>query len=235
MSGPGLYEHIVPVAWRDGFTSHKMQLGWYRKSKLSSRRSNIWSACLLILLDTPLTTDFSLTEHPGYLRVYGGPYSLSVPACPTMFLRKQTHRHCTWETRLSFLPVSDHTEAGTVLWWNHFTYSSLGIRKSGSNRIIKFCPSEGISLAHQLSLKAEVILVIECGEKYRFGYREVTDCEGTDSDINWVGTVDNRLATRSPPVGAPFTGMMFGLYAYGERKRCLAPADFAYAEIREAT
>lgn len=62
-------------------------------------------------------------------------------------------------------------------------------------------------MAHVLSLSAEVILVIECGERYRFGYREATDREEEESDIHWVGTVDNRLATKSPPVGAPFTGM----------------------------
>lgn len=36
--GPGLYQHAIPVSWRDDFSSPKLQLGWYRKSK-SARKS----------------------------------------------------------------------------------------------------------------------------------------------------------------------------------------------------
>lgn len=179
------------------------------------------------VLDTPLKTDFSLTERPNHLRLYGGPYHLSVPACPTLFLRKQTHQFCTWETRLSFLPLSEHTEAGTVVWWNYFTFSSLGIRAQSGRRIIRFQPSEGNSVECHLDSTTDVILVIECGNCYRFGYRLVTE-----SHIHWMGRVTNRDATKAPLVGAPFTGMMLGLYAFGERQRCLTPADFAYAEFR---
>jgi hypothetical protein len=31
----------------------------------------------------------------------------------------------------------------------------------------------------------------------------------------------------SPPVGGAFTGMMFGLYAFGNGEPCLDPADFS--------
>lgn len=30
--GPGLYQHDIPVSWKDDFPSPKLQLGWYRKS-----------------------------------------------------------------------------------------------------------------------------------------------------------------------------------------------------------
>lgn len=46
-----------------------------------------------------------------------------------------------------------------------------------------------------------------------------------------MGEVSNEVMTRDPPVGAPFTGMMLGLYAFGELERCLVPADFRYAEL----
>lgn len=144
-----------------------------------------------------------------------------------MFLRKQIHRFCTWETKLSFHPDSEHTEAGTVLWWNYFTYVSLGIRKRGKSRILQFRQSGGSLMDHTLSLTSEVVLVIECGNEYRFGYRE-----STDPDVAWIGTVDNITAAKSPPLGAAFTGMMLGLYAFGERQRSMTPADFSYAEFR---
>jgi beta-xylosidase len=178
-------------------------------------------------IDTPFVTDYSLTERPNYLRLHGGPYNLSVPASPTMFLRKQTHHFCRWETRLSFEPTAAETEAGTVVWLNYFTYSSIGIRKDGKGRFIRFRPSKGDTVERRLDTKTAVTLTVDCGTEYRFGYRE-----DTHSDVHWIGSVSNNAATTAPPVGANFTGMMLGLYAFGERQRCLAPADFAYAEFR---
>lgn len=146
--------------------------------------------------------DYSLAERPNHLRLYGGPYNLSLPACPTLFLRKQTHNSCTWETKLSFHPTSQHTEAGTVVWWNYFTYSSLGIRKGdGPGRRIRFRPSEGDVIEKTLDATSEIVLVIECGDEYKFGY-----CESSTSEICWIGTISNGAATKAPPVGAPFTG-----------------------------
>ena len=178
-------------------------------------------------LDTPFVKDYSLTECPNHLRLYGGPYNLSVPASPTMFLRKQTHQICTWETELFFQPTVDETEAGTVVWLNYFTYSSIGVRKDSKGRFIRFRPSEGDIVEHRLDFKTAVTLTVDCGSEYRFGYRE-----GTESDIHWIASVSNSAATAAPPVGANFTGMMLGVYAFGERQRCLDPADFAYAEFR---
>ncbi|KAF7596056.1 hypothetical protein BBP40_003837 [Aspergillus hancockii] len=211
---PHLEEYQNHVSWKDDFSSPQLQLGWYRKN-------------------TPTRTDYSLTERPSHLRLHGGPYNLSVPGCPTLFLRKQTHRYCTWETRLSFHPQSPHTEAGTVLWWNYFTYSSIGIRLSSTKegaRIVRLQLAEGEIIARELnSARSDVVFVIECGDRYRFGFKEV---DNNAAEIQWIGEVDNSTMTRSPPVGAPFTGMMLGLYAFGERQRCLIPADFAYAELR---
>ncbi|KAJ5169245.1 uncharacterized protein N7482_004839 [Penicillium canariense] len=202
-NGPGLYQHDIPVLWKDDFSSPKLQL------------------------DTPLSVDYSLTERPNHLRLYGGPYTLSVPACPTMFLRKQIHRFCTWETNLSFYPSSEHTEAGAVVWWNYFTYTSLAIRRQGNRRVIRFRPSEGDMNENTLKLTGDVVLMIECGYEYRFGYRD-----SSSSQTVWIGTVTNQVTTKGPPVGAPFTGMMLGLYAFGDCQRCPTPADFAYAQFR---
>jgi beta-xylosidase len=40
--GPGLYEHAIPVFWRDDFVSPKLQLGWYRKSKTIGDARRSW-------------------------------------------------------------------------------------------------------------------------------------------------------------------------------------------------
>lgn len=178
--------------------------------------------------------DFSLIERPNYLRLYGAPYTLDVPASPTLILRKQTRPFLTWETQLSFRPTSPYTEAGTVVFWNNFVYSSIGIRLSSTNnetkRIIRFRPAEGPIVEKQLQNEdSNVIFVIECSHVYRFGFRE-SHCPR--DGIQWLGEVSNSTMTRDPPVGAAFTGMMLGLYAFGEFQPCLVPADFKYAEFR---
>ena len=43
----------------------------------------------------------------------------------------------------------------------------------------------------------------------------------------------STLAT-SPPVGGAFTGMMFGLYAFGKGEPCLDPADFSRVSCETA-
>lgn len=202
-----------------------------------SVKANLLFHCQANKTDTPVKSDYSLTERPGYLRLHGGPYNLSAPACPTLFLRKQTHRHCTWETRLTFRPTSPQTEAGTTVWWNYFTYSSIGIRlsptKMDGTRIVRFRPAEGQTIDVELTDAAsDVVFLITCGDAYRFGFKEVQGNEDLGG-VNWIGEVKNRTMTEAPlSVGAPFTGMMLGLYAFGELQRCLVPADFAYAEFR---
>ncbi|KAK2772820.1 hypothetical protein FQN53_004425 [Emmonsiellopsis sp. PD_33] len=213
-SAPGLYKLSHRTEWRDGFSKPEMELGWYRKN-------------------TPPKIDFSLTERPNYLRLYGSPYILTSPTCPTMFLRKQTLQKTTWETKLSFHPTSPRTEAGTVVYWNYFCYSSIGVRSSPTNpseRIIRFRPAQGEEVEHTLkSQTSDVVLIVECGERYVFKYREVVD--GGEEGLVTVGAVENSVMTQDPPIGAPFTGMLLGLYAFGELERCLEPADFEYARF----
>ncbi|KAL2824370.1 glycosyl hydrolase [Aspergillus cavernicola] len=223
--GPHLYEYEPPVAWRDDFTTPTMQIGWYRKN-------------------TPLKKDYTLIssgDYQGTLRLHGSPYTLSTPACPTLFLRKQTHRFCVWETRLSFVPDSANTEAGTVVYMNYFTHVSIGVRLARGNdiepgkRIIRFtpCNTGGEEIDTALSTSSgDVIFCVECGDQYRFGFREVLP-GAEEGEMNWVADVSNKSIVEAPlPVGAPFTGMMLGLYAFGDREAVIRPADFGYAEFR---
>jgi beta-xylosidase len=210
----GLYEMPDTTPWRDDFTnSSNMQLGWYRKS-------------------TPQKVDWSLTERPGWLRLWGGPYNLDSPACSTMWLRKQMTRSTIFETKMDFRPDSTGIEAGVVVWWNYTCHSSIGIRlvnsDQGKARWIKVMLADGNTIFRSLkSLGNEVVLVIGGGSEYTFGYREM----GMDTQVEIIGTVSNAIMTRDPDIGAAFTGMMLGLYAFGELEAALVPADFSYVRI----
>lgn len=150
-----------------------------------------------------------------------------------MFLRKQSARRTRWSTQLNFQPTSDRTEAGTVVWWNYLTYSSIGVRRSADDsRIIRYKPAEGAEKIIGLETRnSDVLLVIDCQDlHYELGFQEVKvgDSDGV-SEITWVGSVSTDVMTRDPTVGAAFTGIMMGLYAFGEMERCLVPAVFRFA------
>lgn len=219
-SARGTYIFTPSHHWSDDFGRPQLQLGWYRKNTPPQPSS-----------------DYSLTENPGHLRLFGGAYSLSSPASPTLFLRKQKRRHGIWRTRLSFQVYSVKHEAGTVVYWNYFTWSSIGIRASqDGGRVIKYTPAEGKPVEIALkSAEKDVVLAIQClDNSYKLGFEELTEKAkgGSSKDgMQWVGEVSNRVMTKDPPEGLPFTGMMFGLYAFGEMEPVLTPADFAFAEF----
>lgn len=182
-------------------------------------------------LDTPFkTTDTSLSAKPGNLTLYGGPYDLSAPACPTAWFRKQTSRCGVWSTILDFDPVNTKSEAGTVVYMNYLTYTSIGIRRAfgSEKKVIRFRPAKQAVEDVELSTTGPVELLIQAHDlKYTFGYQE------TGAEVKWLGEVDIDVMTENPAVGAAFTGMMFGLYAFGELEPALAPASFGYAEFRQ--
>lgn len=205
---------------------------------------------MISAIDTPKKRDYSLIERPNCLRLHGGPYKLSDPACPTLFLRKQSERFCTWETRLSFTPSSPYTEAGTVVWMDYFTYSTIGIRlevssNNGTNdapkekilrRIIRFPPPIGSGadvIERELkSLDSDIVLTISCGDGYRFSFREIVNNDTTTQEQpQCIGEVANEVMTRPPPIGLQFTGVMLGLYAFGTYHPCSTPADFHYVQV----
>lgn len=192
--------------------------------------------------DTPEKIDYSITTDPCRLRLHGGPYNLSIPASPTMFLRKQTFNFCTWETKLSFNPTTELEEAGSVVWWNYFTYSSIGIRKgrgdedsdsTKASRIICFRPAHGKTIRLKLCRQdSDVYLYIRCGNQYEFGFSESSKPGNEDLQVHWLGEVSNKVMTSPPPVGLDFSGMMLGLYAFSEYQKSRNPAEFHYVQCR---
>jgi beta-xylosidase len=179
-----------------------------------------------------------MAARPDELTLYGGPYTLSMPACPTLFLRKQKHWPVVWETQLDFQPDALRVEAGTVVWWNHTCYASIGItlveRGAQLQRAVRLTDPDMEVKEAIIPEQGAVKLVIESTvTSYRLGYRVINDeTHQTTEDWTWLGEIETQIMTRTPKVGAPFTGMMMGLYSFGELQPVLTPAHFAYAEFR---
>ncbi|KAF7906715.1 hypothetical protein EAF00_000994 [Botryotinia globosa] len=215
--GSGLYQIQQPAKWRDEFTSPKLQLGWYRKN-------------------TPQKQDFEITTNPSSLRLFGNPYTLGSPACPTVFFRKQTSRVGVWSTRLSFNPTSAHMEAGTIVYWNHLTYAHIGIKGSpqeSRKQVITQIFINGQAKGHsigELKTKDDVTLFIWCtDEGYKLGFKPCD--EPNEKAIQWMGETIVEEITADPPIGAAFTGMMLGVYATGNGDSGTVPANFSFVEF----
>ena len=80
-----------------------------------------------INLETPLKKEWSLSERPGHLRLYGSCYDLCSPESPTMLLRKQTDFEQTFQVTLDFRPCHPGYEAGIVVWYSMYSYATIGI------------------------------------------------------------------------------------------------------------
>jgi len=87
---------------------------------------------------------------------------------------------------------------------------------------------------HELSSSDKpIMLYIKSSPmEYQLGYSsgELSSKQTTPADdIKWLCSVSTDIMTRKPPLGFAYTGMMFGLYAFGNYERVLDPADFKYA------
>jgi beta-xylosidase len=110
MQAEGMQLLAQPKVWRDDFHGSTLQLGWYH-------------------LRTPLKKDYSLSERPGYLSLYGNAYRIDDSECPSMLLQKQTGFSGDWRVKLNFAPTEAGHEVGTAIWWSQFAYASIGLRK----------------------------------------------------------------------------------------------------------
>lgn len=81
----------------------------------------------LHLTDTPIKPCHSLTERPGYLRLYGNCYDLNSPESPAMLLRKQTSYRESFQAKMLFTPSRAGYESGLVVWWSQYSYATIGI------------------------------------------------------------------------------------------------------------
>lgn len=124
---PGSTEEVP--TWTADLSKTEIELGWYQKS--TSLFTSCYSCpCVLSLrIDTPIKQSYSLTDRPGYLRIYGNCYDLSSPEAPAMLLRKQTAYDQTFETTMTFDPSRTGCEAGIVLWWNQYSYATIGMTR----------------------------------------------------------------------------------------------------------
>ncbi|KFY10954.1 hypothetical protein V492_04772 [Pseudogymnoascus sp. VKM F-4246] len=203
-----------PQVWNADLDKPTLELGWYQKH-------------------TPLKQEWSLSERPGHLRVYGSCYPLSSAEAPTLLLRKQTTFQQRFQAVLDFKPSKAGYEAGIVVWYSLFSYASIGVTiasegpDAGKRVLLLRSPTDSVGIftesTYPLGPEGQVTLAIQGdGLEYTLSYNE----EGNDNSKS-LAPVQSKLLTRSPPIGGAFTGVMFGVYSFGKMEPVLDPADFS--------
>ncbi|KAL2800860.1 glycosyl hydrolase [Aspergillus keveii] len=210
----------IRTSWRDDFDSPELQLGWYH-------------------LRTPLKREYSLTEEPGHLNLYGNSYRIYDSECPSMLLQKQMDISVDWRVGLRFEPENPLEEAGTAIWWSQFAYASIGLRRSVSGEGVEVFfrgyngKAEGDLFEeniHPLQSNTEINLLIRARPaKYELFF----SLPGSN-DFTKLGEISSAaLTVRHPGRESPNTGAQFAIYAQGAYAMpCLQPAVFSFAEWR---
>ena len=181
--------------------------------------------------ETPICTFHSITSRVGYLRLHGNCYNLSSPESPALLLRKQTALQQAFHATLDFSPSKKGYEAGIVVFWSSYSYGSIGIRlnAAGDKRVIivRTPDEKTVGLLHESEFELST-LAGSIGIQLLIGWKEngyLLSIVAGDQ-VQDCGFASGQLLTRSPPIGNCFSGMMFGVYAFGNWEPCLDPADF---------
>ncbi|CAG8105204.1 unnamed protein product [Penicillium salamii] len=210
-------------SWRDEFKEPTLQLGWYH-------------------LRTPLKKDYSLSESPGCLTIYGNAYRIDGSECPSMLLQKQTGFSGEWKTRLNFLPTEAGHEAGTAIWWSQFAHASIGLRKPFDEdkeglEIVARCYDEQDDdfkeSIHQIPLKHNTIeLVIRAyPTEYELCFSVADESQSISSPVKLGQISSTALTHRRSGKESPNTGAHFAIYGQGAYdKPSFDPARFEFVE-----
>ncbi|UPK89982.1 hypothetical protein LCI18_000917 [Fusarium solani-melongenae] len=209
--------------WEADLSRDTLELGWYQKN-------------------TPLKQCYSLTEKPGYLRLYGNCFDLSSPEGPAMLLRKQTSYNQTFSATMEFNPTVRGYEAGIVLWWSQYAYATVGIvahQDENGNIVPRLTFREPSGEAGNVKVSTsshdlgstQIQFKIEARPIY-YSLSAIETESGRKDIIGAMLTPVEKL-TVAPPVGGCFTGVMFGVYSFGKGQPVLEPADFANISITE--
>ena len=193
-----------PDPARDDFNSTNLQWQWN-------------------FLRNPYPQNYSLTERPGYLRLWGSTVTMNDQDSPAFVGRRQADLACNIDTSLSFDPRHENEEAGLVIRGNSKNHYDLGItwhdgRRQAFLRKILDGKTSG-PVRYETIGPGDVVLSVKASPlAYEFVIQSPHDIAKN------LGTALTRDLS-SEKVGG-FTGVYIGIYATGNGQTNSVPADF---------
>lgn len=222
-----------PVAIKTGTTSAEMvghglpQKPWSeppaRDDFDSSALSPNW-----IHIRNPVSSNYSLSERKGFLRLRGSVVTLNDLNSPTLVARRQQHFDFEVAAHLHFEPSGAGEEAGlTMMMTNEHHFEICVCQKEGRRvLLVKY----KLELIHQTAAEIPLdsgpltLSIQGCKQFYRFGFKKDGD---TFHEIAKVNT--RYLATE---VTGGYNGVVIGMYAVGNGSPLNNPADFDWFEYQ---
>ncbi len=171
----------------------------------------------------PEPDSWSLTEHPGFLRLHGLPATMNEVAPMAFVGRRQEHFSVKVAASLGFSPQIEKNEAGICVRMNEgHHYEIFKSIRNGEPRIV-VRRTIGTLTAETASacapLHESTLAVLAERDWYHLGYLE------SDTFLELDKAETRYLSTE---VARGFTGIYFGMYSTGNGEKCPVPADFAW-------
>lgn len=178
----------------------------------------------------PYVENYSLTERPGFLRLHGSAVPLNLQDSPTFVGRQQTDLNCRASTLLEFKPSADNEEAGLIIRGNDQCHVEVGIASSEGKRWIFFRKAfdhRADAVSQLLGEGSVVLTVVASPLEYRFFYQL---SGGLEKPLGRIATRDLSTEVIGTSSNMNFTGVYIALYATGNGKKSVSPADFDWFE-----
>jgi xylan 1,4-beta-xylosidase len=179
----------------------------------------------------PHTQDYSLTARPGVLRLNGSAINFTGNDSPAFLCRRQTAFDIDLSVKLAFTPTASNEEAGLVVRGDDKNYYQLVITWADGRRIVRFdkmLKGKLIPVAARPLPNGDIVLRITANAlQYQFSAQPQGD---PAEQLGIAPTKD-----LSNEVIGGFTGAFVGLYASGNGKKCVNPADFDWCRYTDET
>ncbi len=235
---------LVPVSWEDGWPVINPGKGIVENTgplpalpyteRLSVPELESFDSLKLpshfIFLRNPDMSRYSLSERPGFLRIFLSPVRLNELSSPSFICRRQQSMSFTAETRFSFNP-GEHETAGLALFQsNEFYYSLIYTIESGVGyiKILKCAKGKEETLASFPLTSKNTDWDFKVHARYQdlsFFYKP----SGSDAYIPLIDKVDGRIL--STDVAGGFVGTCVGLFGTAKDKASKNHADFDWFSL----
>lgn len=187
---------------------------------------------------------YSLTERPGWLRIYSTHITLGQLDSPAWVGRRQQSFRANFRTLVDFMPRKREQEAGLTLHANDYVHAEVGItftEEHGRSVFSRVWRSDLDDLDElNVDKKTEIVayeslandepveLFIKAEPtSYSFGYKNKTSGEETV-----LGTMSSKWFKRTETRRLHFTGVYAAMYCTDNGHETMAKADFDYFNVQ---
>lgn len=218
--GPSMVNDAPDLPWveyekwtRDDFDSDILNLNWE-------------------FVRRPDKGNYSLTERPGYMRIWTGDGQLNEIRAKNTLLRREEELSYTATTKLEFYPSKDGEQAGITCYYSTATYARCSLCHEGGRKLMLV-----INRNHGEEVMAEISDIRECPIYLRVVVEKLKRSffYSYDGD-NWeeIGVLDNCIYLCDegvPDDPKRHTGTLVGIYANNGGCGSRIPADFDFFDF----